>query len=268
MRSIVAALFLGAVLLLPTFGNAQVFLRPSPAPGVTAVNTAWLASGEPVFHAGSFYYPTGPDVYFDGYVMNRTGTYEGVPLYADATLEPYSMVFVPIGGNLVRPYERLRAGPLAGTTGSRAPSFPVDPFPGQLIDPLSAPTLVSAPYWPAPPAVDRFGIPMIFGGPPPAIAPAPPAPAAVTPAVATAAPTPASPGGIDSIPAPASNDGIWLEFDGVRYFHAGAAVQLDAARMSPAGDYRGFPVYREAGAGNRILVSSVNDGLLTPYESR
>ena len=32
---------------------------------------------------------------------------------------------MPIGGNVVRPYERPREGELAGTVGSRPPSFPI-----------------------------------------------------------------------------------------------------------------------------------------------
>ena len=81
--------------------------------------------GTPVFHAGAFYYPSGPSTFFDGNVMQRTGTFEGVPLYEDATQTPFTVVYVPIGGNVVRPYERRREGELAGSTGSRTPSFPV-----------------------------------------------------------------------------------------------------------------------------------------------
>ena len=57
--------------------------------------------------------------------MQRTGTFEGVPIYEDATQTPFTVVYVPIGGNVVRPYERRREGELAGSTGSRIPSFPV-----------------------------------------------------------------------------------------------------------------------------------------------
>src|SRR5688572_33397323 len=56
--------------------------------------------------------------------MVRVGHYNGVPLYADTTLEPHSIVFVPVGRGQMQPYERLRAGDLAGTSGSRLPSFP------------------------------------------------------------------------------------------------------------------------------------------------
>ena len=94
-------------------------------PYVTAANAAWRLTGEPIYYAGRLYYPTGPTEYFDGEVMARTGMYEGVPVYQNRTLEPYSMVFVPIGGNLMRPYELKREGRLVGTIGSRTPSFPI-----------------------------------------------------------------------------------------------------------------------------------------------
>src|SRR5205823_5756894 len=92
---------------------------------VTAANASWQLAGQPIFYAGAFYYPTGPTVYFEGFVMVRTGVFEGVPLYADTTLEPFSVIYVPIGGNVMRPYEKPRTGPLTGTVGSRTPSFPI-----------------------------------------------------------------------------------------------------------------------------------------------
>src|SRR4051812_46857087 len=109
------------LLLVCVFGvmagrsRAQVYSYPTPPPQVTSANTSWQAQGEPVFYQGDLYYPTGPTVFFDGNVMTRTGVYRGVPLYEDATLQPYSIVYVPIGRNVMRPYERVRAGELAGT---------------------------------------------------------------------------------------------------------------------------------------------------------
>ena len=86
MRKFTFGWVLSVAVLLPTIGTAQVFVRPNPYPPVTAATAAWQRSGDPVFHAGAFYYPTGPTVFFDGNVMVRTGTYQGVPLYEDATL--------------------------------------------------------------------------------------------------------------------------------------------------------------------------------------
>ncbi len=56
-------------------------------------------------------------MFFSGDQMVRTGYYNGVPLYADTTIEPYSVVLVPVGRGQMRPYERIRDGELAGTTG-------------------------------------------------------------------------------------------------------------------------------------------------------
>src|SRR5688572_3085929 len=104
---------------------AQIQSRPTDPPLVTAANESWYQLREPVQFAGDLYYPAGAVQFFNGNTMVRTGHYNGVPLYADATVEPYSVILVPVSRGLMQPYEKLRRGDLAGTTGSRAPSFPV-----------------------------------------------------------------------------------------------------------------------------------------------
>ena len=120
MRFVAAAF----VLLLSAPLLAQVNSRPTDPPTVSAADAPWFRQREPLIFAGSLYYPAGPVVFFNGDVMVRTGYYNGVPLYADTTIEPYSIVLVPIGRGQMQPYERVRDGELAGTSGSRAPSFP------------------------------------------------------------------------------------------------------------------------------------------------
>src|SRR5688500_828024 len=120
MRCLAAAI----TILLGVAAFAQVNSRPTEAPIVTAENDSWYRRGEPVVVSGEFYYPAGPTTFFNGNVMVRVGHYNGVPLYANTTLEPHSIVLVPVGRNLMQPYERPRTGDLAGTTGSRLPSFP------------------------------------------------------------------------------------------------------------------------------------------------
>jgi hypothetical protein len=150
-RSAILRVFVLAV-LLPAPSTAQVTLRRTPEPGVTAANATWLQRGDPIFYAGSLYYPTGPTVFFDGNVMMRAGSFEGVPLYHDATLGPYEVIYVPIGGKLLRPYERKRAGDLAGTVGSRTPSFPVQLAAEAPTGPETYPVASSSPAEPpAPP---------------------------------------------------------------------------------------------------------------------
>jgi len=172
--------------------------------------------------------------------MVQTGDIEGVPIYADTSVEPYSEFLVPIGRGLVQPYERRREGDLAGTTGSRAPSFPVrspaeegvapgQPWPGQ-------------PRQPAPP---RAAEPQQQA----------PEPEQAEPAahVVTARP-------------PQNNRGIWIRYQGSRWDSAGEAVQRDAS-FTRIGEYHGFPVYSRSGtaqAGQEIFIPT-RDDMLAPY---
>jgi hypothetical protein len=101
------SVLLVAALLITRAATAQVFQTLTPTPPVTGATAAWQLRGDPVFHSGAFYNAAGPAVSFDGNVMQQSGVYEGVPLYVDVTSAP-DVVFVPIGGNLMRPYERSR----------------------------------------------------------------------------------------------------------------------------------------------------------------
>jgi len=242
-------------LLLPGTGAAQVYHLPAPPPEVTAARAVWQLNGTPLFYAGAFYYPTGPTVFFDGFVMVRTGMYEGIPLYSDTTLEPYSIVYVPIGGNVMRPYERKRSGELAGTVGSRTPSFPIERdvevsvsarTAGLTFPPLadvSEPTVVpEAARTPAPTAIVA----------PPATSGMP----KMSRARSNAAPFPRA----------AYNRGIWIEYNGTRWHTAGGAVSYSPQLFRAIGEYKGFPVYRAIrGDRNRIYIPVVANGGLTPY---
>jgi len=266
MRPTVLAVFLSIAVLVPKLGNAQAYNLPTPSPEVTAANALWQINGEPVFFEGDFYFPTGPTVYFDGNVMRRSGVYRGVPLYVDATLTPGSYVYVPIGGNLMRPYERKRYGQLAGTTGSYTPSFPIQrdvelagavgPYP-YAIGPAEPPVVPEAIQVPTPaPMVGSFSASGTF------TTSASGAAGASSPSIVA----PTQPSHIESIPAPRSNAGIWVEFNGGRWFSAGPAVPYFEDRFVQIGDYRGFPVYRlRNGPSNEIWIPAVTDGPLAPY---
>ena len=89
-------LFIALALLTAASASAQVQSRPTEAPIVTAENESWYRLGEPLQFSGDLFYPAGARVFFNGNSMVRTGHYNGVPLYADTTLEPYSLVFVPV----------------------------------------------------------------------------------------------------------------------------------------------------------------------------
>ena len=125
MRAFVLGIGLTVAVLFPIVSNAQVYpLRT--APEVTASAAEWQINSQPILVNGSVYLPTRSVRPFDSQVMVRVAVYQGVPLYADVTIEPNSIIYTPIGGDRMRTYERRRDRELAGTTGSRTPSFPVE----------------------------------------------------------------------------------------------------------------------------------------------
>lgn len=219
---------------------AQIQSRPTDPPLVTAVNESWYRLSEPIQFAGDLYYPAGPLVFFNGNTMVRTGHYNGVPLYADTTVEPFSVVLVPVGRGLLQPYERRRRGDLAGTTGSRSPSFPVQPVPDSASLPMAA---VSPTSPPLPPGAIGVYTPEI-----PTTAPARPA----QEAVGTTGIAPRRP--VVIARRPESNDGIWIRFRGERWVHAGPAVPLGTADFTRVGEYAGVPVYTRRGSRDVIYL--------------
>lgn len=253
MRCLVIVL----MLLVAAPASAQVVSRPTDRPIVTAENDAWYRLREPLLFAGDVYYPAGAAVFFNGNTMVRTGHYNGVPLYADTTIEPYSIVYVPVAGGLMQPYERVRDEELAGTAGSRTPSFPVSsqPEPRRVRAAAVAPTAPPQPvgaigaFTPEAGAVGTTGR---------VVAPA---------AVGTAGVVALSPQvpGVVTARRPASNDGVWLQFMGGRWISAGAAVPLRAADFIQVGEYAGFPVFaRRDLQEERIYLPSAG-GLVAPF---
>jgi hypothetical protein len=171
--------------------------------------------------------------------MAQVGISQGVPVFADTTLEPYSELYVPVGRQGVRLYERRRDRELAGTTGSHVPTFPVElssapPSPERIVGTAEAGAPVAEPG---------------SAGPPDRIQPRPTV--------------------VETIPRPTATRGVWLEFDGARWYSVGRAVPFAPDRFEPVGEYRGFPVYRDkASPRNEIWVSVVEDGPLAPYTRR
>lgn len=231
--------------------GAQVLSRPTDPPIVTAANESWFRLREPIQLAGDLYFQAGAVVFFDRNTMVRTGHYNGVPLYANTTLEPFSVVLVPISRGLMQPYERLRQGSLGGTTGSRPPSFPVQPPPAQTPFPSAAgpPTAPPQPlgaigvFSPEPPRAADVGLPM-----------------------ATMAPLPplASYGLETSLP-PESNDGLWVPFGGERWISDGMAVAFDASAFVQVGEHAGFPVFARAGLRDEVIYLPTRDAVVAPY---
>ncbi len=244
--------------------TAQVYSWPSAPPRVHAARAHWQIAREPLFYAGRFYQATGPTEFFDRHVMVRTGTYNGVPLYENSTLEPYSVVYVPIGGNLVRPYERRRDRDLAGTVGSRTPSFPVsrdvEGRPLDWIDDLSAPDT-----WPSSgPGRARWDWPTPTD--PSGVSSAQPlAPLSAQTRTLPSASVPLAAGR----PRETTNAGAYVQFKGARFYTSGRAVTHDIQRFARIGEVGSAPVFGEVGGTDKtIFIEVVPGGSLAPYTRR
>jgi hypothetical protein len=271
MRLTLAALVL---LVLPVAASAaaQVQSRPTDPPLVTASNESWYQLREPIQFAGELYYPSGATIFFNGNTMVRVGHYNGVPLYADATVEPYSVVLVPITRGLMQPYQRPRRGELAGTTGSTAPGFPVAVVPQAGAVPMAAVSPTAPPLSPG--AIGVYTPEPATGlarrsGSAAAAAPAPvPAPGrdvvGTTGIVATPRVQPTGPP-IVSLRRPENNDGVWVSFSGERWVARGTAIPLSATSFVRVGEYRGFPVYARRELDEDVIYLPARPGFVTPY---
>ncbi len=249
------------VLLLSGSAYGQATWQPTAPPLVTAENTTWFQRGDPITWNGDFYYPVGAQQGFNQYQMVRSGSFQGIPLYTDTTLEPYSIVFVPLIGGRMQPYERRRTGALAGTTGSRAPSLPTDigiegAIPTPLPQALAPPTYARA-YDLA--AVEESPAPIRTAG------------SVTTPTpTGTAGRTVVAPAGpvTTAIP-PTGANAIWINFDGRRWYAAGRSIEYDAARLNEIGSYKGWTVYAlKSDPTRRTIYIPSTPGRLAPYRIR
>jgi hypothetical protein len=223
---------------------AQIQSRPTDPPIVTADNDAWYQRGEPLQFAGDVYYPAGAAVFFNGNTMVRTGNFNGVPLYTDATVEPYSQVLVPLSRGLMQPYERRRSGALAGTTGSRTPGFPVQVS-------TTAPSAISGPAVVSAPSPARSSVTLDEPRP------------VGTAGYLTAAPSrPAQP--LVTARRPENNDGVWVEFGGEKWVSAGMAIPWSADFVR-VGERAGFPVFARRGLKEEMIYLPTRPGVVAPY---
>lgn len=257
MRLSSALLLLTSLAAAPA--SAQIQYRPTDMPIVTAENESWYINREPIQFAGDLYYPAGATVFFDGNTMVRSGHFNGVPLYTNTTLEPFSVVYVPLGRGLMQPYERPRQGSLAGTTASRPPSFPVATVPSTTPLPQAA----TAP--PAPPtSIGAIGVytPERSTG---TAGTSTPSPVGTTGLIA-AAPLPRrNQLTMATVGRPASNDGLWIRYLGEKWVSAGAAVPLTPAGFRVVGNYDGFPVFARNGTSEQVIYVPTREGIVAPY---
>lgn len=236
--------------------QAQVVMQPTPNPTVTAENEPWYLNGEPITHAGNLYYPAGPQVHFNPDEMVRSGFYMGIPLYTRTTIEPLSVVYVPVGAALLQPYERPRTGTLAETSGSLPSSLPRD-LPSEV---AGAARLQAA----GPPAQTTTMIPMHV--------PAPVGTAGVASQLdAGRTADPVGTARRTSLPRrgrPLGPYSIFIEFEGTRWYPAGAAEPIDTASMTRVGTYNGTPVWSMPEADEGIIyvpVTQAGGSLAVPY---
>jgi hypothetical protein len=255
----IAIVALGVVTLTGPALRAQMTMQPTARPIVTAENEPWFLTGAPIVHAGITYYPAGPMVHFNANEMVRGGHFQGVPLYTRTTIEPYSLVFVPLSGGLMQPYERRRDGDLAGTTGSSAPSFPVvHPVEQSGLDYIPGVGMAAAPPLAYGVFIDRVE-PGLGSG------------AADAPTVGMVGGEAVRPRGpLVSARRPEGVNGVYLEYGGGRYFADGPAVAFDAARFTRVGDYHGFPVFQQKGREKTVYVPATlgAEETLVPYRAR
>jgi len=205
--------------LLSLFLAALQFRNPNP--DAVAATADWQINNEPIVAQGLTYYPTRESRMFDGTVMSQIDVYKGVPVYADVSISPFTLAYVPLTPTRMRTYERGPDGDSRFISGRGRAEIGAVATSGS---DTFAPVINEAPS--APPAPTR----------------------------------------VESIPRPRGTTGIWVAFNGARWYNDGAAQSYTAERFVPAGNYHGFPVYRERRrAADRIWIATVNGGPLTPY---
>jgi hypothetical protein len=256
--------FVVAVFVAQT-ARAQVVIQPTPNPTVTAENESWYLNGAPITHAGNLYYPAGPMVHFNPNEMVRSGFYQGIPLYTRTTIEPYSVVYVPVRGALLQPYERPRSGTLADTSGSLPGTVP-----RVLPSDISAAGVLQAA---GPPSQTTTVIPMHVPRPTGTTGVEPgPDVARAAAAVGTAGAVPAPRISVRPGPGrPLSPTSIFIEFDGTRWYPAGPAEPIDIQAMRRLGYYSGVPVWAKPSVDDGIIhvpVMQSGGSLAVPYSRR
>jgi hypothetical protein len=252
---------------VPALG--QISLQPTPPPFATAENESWYQSGEPISLNGRVYYPSGPITHFSRNEMVPIGMFERVPIYKKTTAEPGSIVYVPLPGGLVRPYEQRRSGDLAGTVGSTSPSFPVTlpSAPAQATPGAAFAQVPWAAPFPAPVGTSGF----VYGRSPEAV----PAPVGTTGAgrpggVVMEPAFPAGPTRLETVQRPIGLNDVFVEFQKTKWFASGPAVEFDPGQFRQIGEHHGFAVYQESGRQDVIFLPSVlgSPTLVVPYRSR
>jgi len=264
-------LIASAVLLAATQPSwAQISIQPAATPIVSAENETWYRAGEPVVFGGSLYYPGGAAIHFLPNEMVPSGFYRGIPLYTRTTIEPYSIVFVPIGRGLVQPYERRRDLDMPGTQGSTAPTI------SPTLSPAVSATTAGSPFGAPSPAMTQAAAPPVVGSAP-VIFDEPlsrvPAPVSMQEPVAPANPVATAGGEVTKEVRPLirrdSANAIYVEFQNARWYSGGSPVSLDSEHLTQIGEVQDFPVYAQR-PGDRTIYVPIAKGsdVVAPYTKR
>jgi hypothetical protein len=232
MRRHIILVVVVMVVLLAQAADAQVLQSQMPAPEVTAATAPWQINNEVIVVSGLAYYPTREMRMFDSQVMAQIDVYQGVPIYADLSLQPFTVVYVPLSRDRMRTYERPHDPNFAAISGrgSVVPSAGVsaaieEQRPVGTAGMIAAPTPIRS----AVPEQRRMRSPVMAR----------------------------------------QSGGVWVPFAGSRWYNDGPAVSHSPDRFVQVGSYHGFPVYRDrSGPADRIWIPAVEGGLLTPYAKR
>ena len=231
-RAGVVVLALAVVVVATDRGVAQLSVVPTSAPTITAENEPWYLNAEPISYAGNLYYPAGAQVYFNPNEMVRSGFFMGIPLYTRTTIEPYSVVYVPLPNGRMQPYARPRTEELTGTAGSLASSELPRP-------PATVPPSGLAPQAAGPPSETARTVPV--QDPRPAVVePVPPHTVDVPKAAGTTGRRETQ---AVTCPCPKGPISIFIEYNGRRWYALGAPQPIDPATMEKVGTYHGFDVW-------------------------
>jgi hypothetical protein len=198
-------------------------------PNVGSPQTPQLPAGAPVIYQGVAYFPTGPTVFFDGAIMVPVGSYAGLPLYVDPTIDPVRVLYVPVGGKLMRPFVWRPSEVEAGLVYPPPREYPELAFDDP--PPFYTPETTPGPF-----ARRVIGPSVMLSG---------------------GVPVPLGPKG----------RGLWIEFGGRMWTPSGPGPER-GPRLKVIGDHFGFPVFQEPGRRDRIFIPSTDGGPLTSYDLR
>jgi hypothetical protein len=257
MRHVLRAASLISVLTLPLVATGQeLLMRPTPPPAVTAESEPWYVARAPLLFGGTLYFPAGPQVHFNRDEMVRTGYFGAIPVYVRTTLEPRSVIFVPLSGGLMQPYERRRSGELAGTEGSIPPSFPIE-NPAERRDDASRRLGAIGPPTGAPSTLDSSIVALTE------TVPTPPA----TRALGTTGMVPLHP--LASAVRPEGLNSVFVTFENQRWFSSGEAVPFEAGAFRQVGTHTGLAVYSHPAHPGTIYIPVARDAaaLVAPYSN-